>query len=334
MIPRSGTGRVIASLLVLLLAAGACQPAASPAPTSIPAPPSTPGTSNPVATTPAATTAAASAVPIGQLQFQTKTYPVPAGAHPHDVAPAADGVVWYTGQQNGTLGWLDPVTGTVREVDLGPGSAPHGVISGPDGAAWVTDQGLDAIVRVTPGTFEIETFRMPQGAQGEAVHTGVFDHDGVLWFTGQGGIVCRLDPATGIIEAFAAPRGAGPYGITVTPSNDIYVASLAGSYLGAVDRAAFEMRVLEPPTAGAGVRRAWSDSTGRVWISEWNAGKLGRYDPADGSWREWPLPGEAPMAYAIYVDDRDLVWVSDFGANALLMFDPATETFTPFPAES
>ena len=57
-------------------------------------------------------------------------YPVTAGSHPHDVAPAADGGVWYTGQHNGTLGHLDPTTGEVREIDLGAGSAPHGVIVG------------------------------------------------------------------------------------------------------------------------------------------------------------------------------------------------------------
>ena len=57
------------------------------------------------------------------------------GSGPHDVAPAADGTVWYSGQANGTLGRLDPSTGTVTEFPLGPGSAPHGVIVGPDGFA-------------------------------------------------------------------------------------------------------------------------------------------------------------------------------------------------------
>src|SRR5918995_428267 len=72
---------------------------------------------------------------------------VSAGSQPHDVAPAADGGVWYSGQGNGTLGWLDPESGEVREIALGPGSAPHGVIIVPDNAAWLTDGGLNAIVR-------------------------------------------------------------------------------------------------------------------------------------------------------------------------------------------
>ena len=58
------------------------------------------------------------------------------------------------------------------------------------------------------------------------------------------------------------------------------------------------------------------------------------YDPATASWQEWPLPGDDPQAYAVYVDERDMVWLSDFGGNAIVRFDPATETFVSFPAES
>ncbi|MCA9911626.1 MAG: lyase, partial [Anaerolineae bacterium] len=31
-------------------------------------------------------------------------FPVPPGTHPHDVAPAPDGTVWYTGQRSGEMG--------------------------------------------------------------------------------------------------------------------------------------------------------------------------------------------------------------------------------------
>ena len=85
--------------------------------------------------------------------LRTVRFPVPAGNRPHDVAPAADGTrVWYTAQRAGALGLLDPATGSVQTIPLGEGSAPHGVIIGPDKAAWVTDGGLNAIVRVDPGT--------------------------------------------------------------------------------------------------------------------------------------------------------------------------------------
>jgi virginiamycin B lyase len=72
-----------------------------------------------------------------------QTYEVPEGSRPHDVAPADDGGVWFTGQRAGFLGHFDPSKQAVERVPLGQGSAPHGVIVGPDGAAWVTDGGLN-----------------------------------------------------------------------------------------------------------------------------------------------------------------------------------------------
>ena len=87
------------------------------------------------------------------------------------------------------------------------------------------------------------------------------------------------------------------------------------------------LSVVEPPTSEQGARRLWSDSTGRIWVAEWNDGQLGLYDPSTVVWKEWLLPGDDPQAYAVYVDDRDIVWLTDFGANAIVRFDPATERF-------
>jgi virginiamycin B lyase len=264
------------------------------------------------------------------LTFEVQTFPVHAGTRPHDVAPASNGGVWYTAQNVGALGWLDPATGDVHEVPLGAGSAPHGVVSGPDGAAWVTDQGLDAIVRVTPGDFDLDVFPAPDGT---SPHTAAFDHDGILWFTGAAGYVGRLDPGTRELRVFDVPRGGGPYGITVTPSNGVFFVSLQASYLGAVNRSTGHVTVIEPPTPGAGTRRVWSDSSGRLWISYWNAGMLAVYDPATTAWRELDLPGGPNMAYSVYVDELDAVWLSDFGTNSILRFDPVTETFLRFESD-
>lgn len=262
---------------------------------------------------------------------ETEVYEVPAGSRPHDVAPAVDGGVWYTAQNAGALGYLDPATGDTRHVPLGAGSRPHGVIVGPDGDAWITDGGLNAIVRVDAGTDDVEVFPLPADRPDANLNTAAFGRDGRLWFTGQDGVYGRLDPASGELAVFDAPRGPGPYGITATPAGEIYFVSLAGSYLAQVDLETDQAAVIEPPTAGQGARRVWSDSAGRLWVSEWNAGQLGRYDPDTGDWREWPLPGEAPQAYAVYVDELDAVWVSDFGGNAIWRFEPETEEFRALP---
>ena len=101
-----------------------------------------------------------------------------------------------------------------------------------------------------------------------------------------------------------------------------------------IDPQTGEATMLEPPTVGQGARRVWSDSQERIWVSEWNAGQVALYDPADNSWREWKLPGNRPQTYAVYVDDQDMVWLSDFDSNSLVRFNPNDETFTVYELPS
>jgi virginiamycin B lyase len=231
------------------------------------------------------------------------------------------------------LGRLDPASGRTHLIKLGDGAAPHGVIVGPDGAPWITDGGLNAIVRVDPRTEEVRRFPLPAERRAN-LNTATFDRRGTLWFTGQAGVYGRVDPRSGRVDVYDAPRGRGPYGIATTPDGAVYYASLAGSHIARINVDTGAATVIEPPTANQGARRVWSDSRGRIWVSEWNAGQLGVYDPATGRWREWRLPGEHPQAYAAYVDHRDQVWISDFGANALVRFDPTREAWESHPLPS
>lgn len=281
-----------------------------------------------------------------------KEFPVPSGSRPHDVAPSTSTTsgmqsnfsgsstdvtelpVWYTAQGSGELGKLDPRTGETHHIPLGQGSAPHGVIVGPDGAPWITDGGLNAIVRVDPDTEELRVYGLPEDAGYGNLNTATFDQNGTLWFTGQSGIYGRLEPQSWEIEVFQAPEGRGPYGISTTPNGTIYYSSLAGSYVARIDLESGNSTVFLPPTADQGARRVWPDSHGSIWVSEWNAGQLASYNPLTGEWKEWRLPGNNPMPYAVYVDEEDLVWLSDFGSNALVRFDPDNEIFDVFTLPS
>jgi virginiamycin B lyase len=265
--------------------------------------------------------------------FRVKYFPVDAGIGLHDVAPAPDGIIWFTGQGNGTLGRLDPRDASYKLVGLGKGAAPHGVTIGPDGAPWVTEGGQNAIARVDPAYRRVTLFRLPEKYAYANLNTGVFDRSGIYWFTGQSGHYGRLDPKSGAMKVFDAPRGVGPYGIAVTPKGDVWYASLAGNYIAKLDPTTGQATVVEPPTPKQGARRIWSDSNSRLWFSEWNSGNVSMHDPADGSWKAWKLPGTSPHAYAVYVDDRDKIWLTDFSANAIVRFDPASEKFNVFASD-
>jgi virginiamycin B lyase len=262
--------------------------------------------------------------------FRTKYYPVAVGIGLHDVAPAPDGTIWFTGQGRGVLGTLDPRDGSFKTIDLGKGAAPHGVTIGPDGAPWVTEGGQNAIARVDPADHKVTLFPLPKKHAYANLNTGVFDKTGIYWFTGQSGIFGRLEPKSGTMTVFEAPKGVGPYGITVTPKGDVWYASLAAGYIAKIDLATGNALIVQPPTPNQGARRVWSDSKGRIWVSEWNSGNVSVHDPADGSWKSWKLPGDGPHTYAVYVDDKDKVWLTDFSANAIVRFDPLEERFNVF----
>ena len=164
-------------------------------------------------------------------------YDVARGSHPNDVAaaPTPGGPVYYTAQSTGKLGILNPVTGKYDEVALGARSSPHGVVVGPDGALWITDGGQNVIVRVDPVTRQVCKFPLPADFGYANLNTLTFDRKGRVWFTGQSGIYGKVDPATGEVKVWQAPRG-------------------------------------------------------RIWVSYWNTGQVGMYDPAARTWREWKLP--------------------------------------------
>jgi virginiamycin B lyase len=265
--------------------------------------------------------------------YETKVFSVP--HYIHDVAPAPGGLVWWTAQNDGFLGILDPKTGQNKLVRLGPDSAPHGVIQGRDGKAWITDGGQNAIVSYDPRNEQVKVYKLPADTGYTNLNTPTEDRDGNIWFTGQNGIHGKVDVRSGQVSVWKSPKGRGSYGITTTPAGEVWFSSLAGSYLGHIDRATGNVTVVEPPEPGVGLRRVWSDSKGDLWASEWNGGHLARYSPATRQWKRWAAPGtegnRKAQVYAVYVDDKDTVWISNWTNNAVYSFDPVTEKFTAVP---
>jgi len=268
-------------------------------------------------------------------QVTVQEYPVPSGHRVHDVWADATpgGPVWISAQGSGNLGILDPKSGKIEFVPLGRGSAPHGVVAAADGAPWLTDGGQNALVRVDPKTRAVKVFPLPEGSAYANLNTAIFDAKGVHWFTGQSGVYGRLDPRSGKVEVFDAPKGRGPYGIHATPDGTVYYASLAGSFVGKINPDG-STTVIQPPTPRQGARRVWSDSKGDVWVAEWNSGNLSRYQPKTGSWKSWKAPGNDPHVYAVYVDETDKVWAAEWTAQVMLRFDPASEKFESFKSSS
>lgn len=159
----------------------------------------------------------------------------------------------------------------------------------------------------------MERFDLPGGSAN--LNTAGFEGDGVLWFTPGRGLRQGRPKRRG--QGLPGPKGRGPYGITTAPDGFVWFSSLAGSYIARIDAATGELKAFDVPSAGGGARRVWSDWSGKLWVTEWFAGKLARFGPATEEWREWDLPGGDPQPYAVFVDDPPRWGSQTSGAKAV-----------------
>ena len=157
------------------------------------------------------------------------------GTHPHDVYPAVDGGVWYTGQR---VDARLPRPGDRRDrrdpARRRRGAARRHRRARRRAVDHRRRPERDRPRRSRPAR---STWPLPADRPDANLNTATFDGDGILWFTGQNGIYGSLDPATGEMQVYDDPDGRGPYGIATTPDGDVWYSSLAGSHLGAIDRA-------------------------------------------------------------------------------------------------
>src|SRR5215470_14304818 len=138
----------------------------------------------------------------------------------------------------------------VKYFDVRNGAQPHDVIVGPDRAAWITEGGQNSIARFDPTTKLVKLFPLPKEFPSANLNTATFDRKGILWFTGQNGVYGRVDPASGKVEAWKAPKGSGPYGITTTPNGEVWYASLAGDHIAKIDTVSGDALMVPPPKPG------------------------------------------------------------------------------------
>lgn len=255
-----------------------------------------------------------------------------ADTRPRDPYADAQGRVWFVGQTGDYIGVLDPASGTFRRYELDPGTGPHNLVVGNDGMVWYTGNRAAHIGRLDPASGDIRKYPMPDQAARDP-HTLVFDSRGMLWFTVQGGnFAGRFRPSTGKVDLVRVPTpGARPYGIVIDRDDRPWVAEFGSHKLATIDRNSLALREVSLPRDGARPRRLAVTGGGYVWYGDYAGGMLGRYDPAAGEFREWPLPaGRRSLPYGMATGLDGSIWIAETGPqpNRLVRFDPEAGLFT------
>ncbi len=255
-------------------------------------------------------------------------YEMPGGNRmPWSAKPDKDGKFWipYYGKAN-KIGRLDPTTGKIDEfpVPFTGTAAIHSAVPGPDGAVWLTEQGSDRLGRWDPKTEQITEYK-----DNVRKHTVAVDQKtGMVWSTGG---LTRFDPK---METFD-PVKAVPtsYGISLDKEGNAWFAELlTNGKIGRVNAKTGEVKKWALPTVTGRPRRiVYNDADDTVWFAEFDAGKLGRFNPKDESIQEYQLPGPQATPYALAVDRDGMVWYSSEKMDVVGRLDPASGRVTEYP---
>jgi streptogramin lyase len=258
--------------------------------------------------------------------------PAPNGMGPWSAMEDRDGMMWipYYGLGNEVIR-LNPDTAEMTHFKLPfsrPAAGIHSVIPAPDGTVWFVETALGKIAHLDPSTGDIKEYQSPRLPNGKRVgaHTIRVDESGRVWTSG-GPVITMFDPKTETFQHYDVPA---TYGNTVGRNGDQWFTSFRLN--GPIARVSKDgvLAMFLPPTAGK-PQRLDLDADGIVWFSERQGNKIGRFDPATLSFKEFPLPGPEASPYAIAIDRGGMVWYSSHEQDTIGRLDPKTGDVVEFP---
>jgi virginiamycin B lyase len=230
---------------------------------------------------------------------------LPPGARPHGLVVDEAGMVWYTGNGNGSIGRLDPKSGKVVDYRV-PGGDPHTIVLDGAGKLWFTVQNGQRVGRLDRASGRIDEFPMSGNPYGLAV-----DRQGVVW-------VCRLgadslgwiDPASGSTGELATGSGSAPRRIAAAPDGSLWVAYYGNGRLARLDPQARRI-VGTWALPKAGGERAYAvtvDGAGRVWVNGIDTDTVSVFEPGREEFRVVALPSRNVGIRKAIIDARGRYW--------------------------
>ena len=164
-------------------------------------------------------------------------------------------------------------------------------------------------------------------------HTCRIDGGGNVWATGAP--LTRFDPKTKeFTHFFELPLQA--YGIEPDANGNIWFTKQSTNQIGMADWKTLKVTYYDVPNSKKlprpYPRRLQIDSKGIVWVAEYTAGTIDRFDPKLGKFtNEYPLPGVGSTPYGLGVDANDTIWYSSFEQDVMGALDPKTGKVTLYP---
>lgn len=236
-----------------------------------------------------------------------KEWDMPSGHRPHGLLVDKQGMVWTTGNGNGTIGKLDPATGKIEEYKTPSGrGGPHTVVVTDDQSTlWFTMQSGDKVASLDTKTGAIKEYAVPGGPYGLSI-----DKAGNIWICRMGdNKMGKLDPKTGQLSEVDMGRGSRPRRVATAPDGMLWVALYGNGKLAKLDPATMKVvKEYQLPGGDAGAYAVNTDGAGIVWVNEINLDTVVRFDPKTEQMRVVKLPSTGVGIRKMTVDAQGRLW--------------------------
>jgi virginiamycin B lyase len=214
---------------------------------------------------------------IGRLDPKTgkvSEFHTPTAGDPHTLVTDDRGTIWFTMQGANKIGRLEMTTGKI--VEYRTSGRPYGIALDMAGRVWFCRIGSGQLGRLDPNSGKIADIDLDGDSAPRRMATAP---DGSLWVTLYGnGKLIVLDPASGkVTREFSLPAGSGggPYAVTIDGAGTVWVNEIDTDTVVRLEPKTGEMRIVNLPSKGAGIRKMIVDSSGRLWYMGSHNGRLG-----------------------------------------------------------
>jgi len=236
-----------------------------------------------------------------------KEWDLPPGHHPHGLLVDRQGMVWTTGNGNGTIGRLDPANGRVTEFKTpSGGGGPHTLIITDDQSTiWFTMQSGNKVASLQTKTGAIKEYPSSGGPYGLA-----FDHAGNVWFCRMGdNKMGRLDPKSGQMAEVDMGGGSLPRRVAAAPDGTLWVTLYGNGKLAKLDPVAMKVvKTYQLPGGDGGPYAVTVDGGGMVWANEIKTDTVVRFDPKTEKMRVVNLPSQNVGIRKMVIDASGRLW--------------------------
>jgi virginiamycin B lyase len=236
-----------------------------------------------------------------------KEWDLSPGHHPHGLLVDQQGMVWTTGNGNGTIGRLDPASGRTTEFKTpSGGGGPHTLIITDDQSTiWFTMQSGNKVASLATRTGSIKEYPSSGGPYGLAL-----DHAGNVWFCRMSdNKMGRLDPKSGQMTEVDMGGGSLPRRVAAAPDGMLWITLYGNGKLAKLDPVAMKVVKTYPLPAGDGGPYAVTvDGGGMVWANEIKTDTVVRFDPKTERMRVVNLPSQNVGIRKMVVDASGRLW--------------------------